>query len=50
MRENKQFGKRRNSKKLPDDKSLKEIFGIVNDSIRKTTSHNIMKGDNKNEI
>ena len=59
MRENKQFGKRRNSKKLPDDKSLKEIFGIVNDgyesnrindSIRKMTSHNIMKGDNKNEI
>lgn len=51
MRENKQFGKRcNNKKKLPDDKRLKEIFGIVIDSIRKMTSHNITKGDNKNEI
>ena len=50
MREIKPFGKRRENKKLPNDKALKDVFGVVNngcdskqviDFIAKTTGHRI---------
>ena len=50
MREVKPFGRRQENKKLPNDKALKDIFGVVNngcdskqviDFIRKTTGHKI---------
>ena len=51
MRERKPFGKRQeNKRQLPDDKILKETFGVTNngcdskqivDFIRRTTGHEI---------
>ena len=50
MREKKTFGKRQENKKVPNDKALKDVFGVVNngcdskqviDFIAKTTGHRI---------
>ena len=51
MREHKTFGKRQeNKRKLPNDKALKDVFGVVNngcdskqviDFIAKTAGHRI---------
>lgn len=50
MREHKTFGKRQENKKLPNDKALKDVFGVVNNGcdskqivefIAKTTGHRI---------
>lgn len=58
MREKKKFGKRTDSKRLPNDDAIKDTFGIVNtgcDSkqivkfIEKTTGHKIDIGDKENE-
>ncbi len=56
MREKKTFGKRQENKKLPNDKALKDVFGVVNngydskqvvDYIAKTTGHKIKESENK---
>ena len=54
MREKRKFGKRTDTKRLPNDDAIKETFGIVNSGcdsmqivkfIEKTTGHKIDIGD-----
>ena len=54
MRETKVFGKRRNNKVLPNNKVLKDTFGVVNNGedsnqvvrfIRATTGRNISENE-----
>ncbi len=55
MREKKEFGKRQKHQNLPNNKALKEIFGVINDGcdskqvvdfIRKTTGKRIDDEEN----
>ena len=54
MREKKKFGKRTDTKRLPNDDEIKETFGIVNSGrdskqvanfIERTTGHKINIGE-----
>lgn len=54
MREYKLFGKRTEHQRLPEDKVIKDTFGVVNkgcdskqvtDFIKRTTGHEIKLGD-----
>lgn len=58
MRKKRKFGKRTDTKRLPNDDAIKETFGIVNSGcysmqivnfIKKTTGHKIDIGGKDNE-
>lgn len=59
MREYKKFGKRTEHQKLPEDKVIKDVFGVVNkgcdskqviDFIKRTTGHEIKLGNETMQV